>query len=167
MANFRLVLRQQTDKWQSSVCTISKDKRTKDNRLGFCFPFETAAYMYTVNLNGSIYIYTENKTKGKWQFLFVCCKWETETVNSYLFAANRNGKQKFVFLGWQTVNGNWRLLFQQMYRYPSIVLCTYLHTYTLYNIYLRKGAYFYNFLSLSPTAKCNPRLLLFGKWQSA
>jgi hypothetical protein len=30
-----------------------------------------------------------------------------------LFDANENGKQMFVFLGWQTKNGNRLLLFQQ------------------------------------------------------
>jgi hypothetical protein len=35
----------------------------------------------------------------------------TENRNGKL-AANRNGTRKFVFLGWQTVNGNRRLLFQ-------------------------------------------------------
>jgi hypothetical protein len=37
-----------------------------------------------------------------------------------LFSSNGNGKWKFVFLGQQTINGNRRLLFQQMC--PSRVL---------------------------------------------
>jgi hypothetical protein len=43
-------------------------------------------------------IYTENRTSGKWQFPFVCCKWKTEMANFRLFAANGNGKRKFVSL---------------------------------------------------------------------
>jgi hypothetical protein len=35
---------------------------------------------------------------------------ETETANFRLFAANGNGKWNFVFLGWQTINGDGRLL---------------------------------------------------------
>ncbi len=45
---------------------------------------------------------------------FIC--WlQTEPANFCLFAAKGNGKQKFVFLGRQTLNGNRSLLFQQMY----------------------------------------------------
>jgi hypothetical protein len=57
---------------------------------------------------------TENRTNGKQQLLFVCCKRKTETANFRLFAANRNGKRKFVFLGQQMINGIQRLLSQQM-----------------------------------------------------
>jgi hypothetical protein len=46
-----------------------------------------------------------------------------EYSNFRLFAANRNGKQKFVFLGRQTKSGNRRVLFQQTY--PSM------HTYCM------------------------------------
>ncbi len=60
-----------------------------------------------------MYIYTKNRTNGQPQLPFVCCKWKMETVNLCVFAANGNGKQKFVFLCQQTVNGNWWLLFQQ------------------------------------------------------
>ncbi len=35
------------------------------------------------------------------------------TAKIRLFAANGNGKRKFVFLGRQMINGNRRLLFQQ------------------------------------------------------
>jgi hypothetical protein len=31
---------------------------------------------------------------------------ETETTNFHLCAANKNGKLKFIFLGWQTINDN-------------------------------------------------------------
>jgi hypothetical protein len=49
----------------------------------------------------------------KRQFPFVCYKRKTETANFHLFAANENGKRRFVILGRQTINGNRRLLFQQ------------------------------------------------------
>jgi hypothetical protein len=55
---------------------------------------------------------------GKGQFPFVCCK-KKETANFRLFAANRNGKRKFAFLGRQTINVNQLLLFQ--YTCPSTV----------------------------------------------
>jgi hypothetical protein len=35
----------------------------------------------------------ENGTNGKWQLLFVCCKWKKETASFRLFAANRKRKQ--------------------------------------------------------------------------
>jgi hypothetical protein len=56
---------------------------------------------------------TENGTDGKWQLLFLCCKPYIETANVRLFAANGNGKRKFVTLGQHTINGNQRLLFKQ------------------------------------------------------
>jgi hypothetical protein len=55
----------------------------------------------------------ENGTKRKWRLQFVCCKLKTEMANFRVFAENRNGRQKFVFLGWQKINGNWQLLFEQ------------------------------------------------------
>ncbi len=55
----------------------------------------------------------ENRTNGKQQLPFVCCKQNTETSNFRLFAANRKRKRKFVFLGRQTINSNQQLLFQQ------------------------------------------------------
>ncbi len=43
-----------------------------------------------------------------------------------LFAANRNGKRKFVSRGWQTINGNQQLLFQQTCpSMPGNMLCSY------------------------------------------
>jgi hypothetical protein len=59
------------------------------------------------------YIFTKNKTKGKQQLVFVFCKRKKETTNFHLFAANGNGKRKFVFIGWQMINSNQGLLFQQ------------------------------------------------------
>ncbi len=56
-------------------------------------------YVYTVYVHLYIYICTYIQ--------------KTETVNFRLFVANGNGKQKFVFLGRQTINSNRRLLFQQ------------------------------------------------------
>ncbi len=50
-------------------------------------------------------------------FRLICCKWKMEMKNFCLFTAN--GKPKFVFLDWQTINSNRQLLFQQTC--PSIV----------------------------------------------
>jgi hypothetical protein len=47
---------------------------------------------------------TGNGTNGKLQLPFVGCK-RKETANFRLFAADGNGKCKFVSLGEQTVNG--------------------------------------------------------------
>jgi hypothetical protein len=55
----------------------------------------------------------ENRINIKQQLLFVCCKWITETVSFHLFAANINGKRKFVFLGRLTINGNWHCCFSK------------------------------------------------------
>jgi hypothetical protein len=46
-----------------------------------------------------------NGTNEKLQ-LFLCCKQKTETANFRLFAANGNGKRRFIFLGGLTTNGN-------------------------------------------------------------
>jgi hypothetical protein len=48
---------------------------------------------------------TENGTNDKRQLPIVFCKREKKTANFRLFAANGNGKRKFVFLGRQTMNG--------------------------------------------------------------
>jgi hypothetical protein len=40
-------------------------------------------------------------------------------TNFCLFSANRDGKQKIVFLGQQSINGKWCLLYQQTC--PSVV----------------------------------------------
>jgi hypothetical protein len=50
-----------------------------------------------------------NSANGKRQLSFVFCKQKTETANFRLFVANRNRKRTFVFLGWQTINGLWRI----------------------------------------------------------
>jgi hypothetical protein len=55
---------------------------------------------------------TELMKNGNFHW-FVCCKQKKEMANSCLFAANGNGKRKFVFLSRQTINGNRRLVFQQ------------------------------------------------------
>jgi hypothetical protein len=49
---------------------------------------------------------TKNRTNRKQHFRFICCKQKTEVANFRLFAANRKGKQKFVFFVWQMINGN-------------------------------------------------------------
>ncbi len=48
-----------------------------------------------------IYVYTENGTNRKWQFLFVCCQQKREKANFCLFVVNGNGKRNFAFIGWQ------------------------------------------------------------------
>jgi hypothetical protein len=81
----------------------------RENYLGFCFPFETAAYRDNICVDIDIYIYkykciyisiyvyapvskyieTENGTNRKLQLPFVCCKQKTEMANFCLFSANR------------------------------------------------------------------------------
>ncbi len=58
-------------------------------------------YIYTY-----MSMYTENGTNGKQKLPFVCCKWKKHTKNFRLFATNRNGKWKFVFLSRKRINGN-------------------------------------------------------------
>ncbi len=43
-------------------------------------------YMYMYIVSFSVYLYKENGNNEKWQLLFVCCKWKTETANFHLFA---------------------------------------------------------------------------------
>ncbi len=47
---------------------------------------------------------TENGTNGKWKLPTVCCKQKTEMANFCSFAANRNGKRKFLLVGLKTIN---------------------------------------------------------------
>ncbi len=113
--NFRLFLRQQTDKQQNSVGSMSK--RIKEKCLVFRFSFSIwndSIYVYSIiiylddAISGcllllfGIYIYTENGTNKKRQFSFVCCRPKMETANFHLSVANGNGKRKFVLLGRQT-----------------------------------------------------------------
>jgi hypothetical protein len=59
----------------------------------------------------------ENETNGK---RHVCLlKKENGNGKLLLFSANRDGKQKIVFLGRQSINGKWCLLYQQTC--PSMV----------------------------------------------
>ncbi len=57
-----------------------------------------------------------------YKYMYICTvyiqKTELTENNFHVFAANGNGKRKFVFLGWQKVKSNRRLLFQMC---PSIV----------------------------------------------
>ncbi len=62
----------------------------------------------------------ENGTNGIWQFPIACGKWKAEMANVPLFATNGNEKQKFVFIGWQTINSNRLMTFQQPY--PSMCI---------------------------------------------
>jgi hypothetical protein len=68
----------------------------------YIVPFSVFMYIcivYMLLFKYTVYIFPENRTNGKWNFR--------------LFAANGNGKQKFVFLGRQMINVNRRLLFQR------------------------------------------------------
>ncbi len=75
---------------------------------------------------------TENGTDGKRQLPFVCCKRKTETANFCLFAANGNGKWKFVFYGQWTINGYRRLPFQQ--KCPFMHICRFSRGFFVYYI---------------------------------
>ncbi len=77
--------------------------------LCFCFPLDV---FISPCLHVSGIPQTDNGTNGKRQLLFFLR--ERETANLRLFAANGNGEQTLVFLGRQTINGNRRLLLQQM-----------------------------------------------------
>ncbi len=60
-----------------------------------------------------------NGKRNQWKMATsLCFLTENRKVKLPLFAANRNGKRKFVFLPRQTINENQRLLFQQTW--PSI-----------------------------------------------
>ncbi len=54
--NSRLFLRKQTSKRQTSVCTIRKRYWSKENRLGFCFPF---AFSINIHIDMYIFIYIQ------------------------------------------------------------------------------------------------------------
>ncbi len=61
-----------------------------------------------------IYVYPENRTNGKRHLSFDCCKMKTEKVENFrLFPEKGNGKWKFVFLGRQTINGNYICYFSK------------------------------------------------------
>ncbi len=94
---FSPFLRKQTDKPQTSVYTMSKWK-TKENRLGFHFPFETA---YTIYIYTNIYIYIDIHI-----YIYIYAG-----ISILIYTGIR--KTEVGFPWWQTTNGNWRLLFQQ------------------------------------------------------
>jgi hypothetical protein len=77
-----------------------------------------------INIETATQIYIVNGTNGKWQFPFVCSKHKAEKAKFCLFTANGNGKQKFVFLGRQTINDNRQLLFQQTCQSMAILMDT-------------------------------------------
>ncbi len=105
------------------------DKITCFDGMRYWLPYELrSVYIYTYT---HIYIYAvvskyvyiwKTELMEERQFLFACCKWNTETANFRLFAANGNGNRKFVYLGRQTINSNERLLFQQ--KWPLFKLAT-------------------------------------------
>jgi hypothetical protein len=109
--NFRLFLRQQTNKRQLPFARWANGKRIKENRMGFRFPF--SVWCLYLHVNGIPH--AENGTNGKRQLPFVFFKRETEMANFRFFFVCwklKRKKRKFVFLGRRTINGNPRLLFQ-------------------------------------------------------
>ncbi len=128
--NFRLFLRQQTDKEKLSLVQWENGKRIRENCLGLSFPFFCRKWQHiNINININVNINSKINVNIKMNininnFIYTCThtslpntrkKKLTENGNFRLFAVNRNGKRKFVFLGRQTINANRRLLFQQMY----------------------------------------------------
>jgi hypothetical protein len=94
-----LIVRQQIDEQQTSVCTVNKRLTDYKNRLGSRFPFYYFRKMSKCRVHVSMFPYlyvsgiqqTKKGTDGKQLLSFVCCKWKTETANIRLFAANENG----------------------------------------------------------------------------
>ncbi len=80
--------------------------------------FETAAYIYVNTHIEFIQIYTYIYIQKN---IYIQKSELTENGIFHLFAENRNGKLKFVFLGGQTVNDNRRLLLPQTC--PSMLIC--------------------------------------------
>ncbi len=81
--NFRLLLYQQTDKRQTSFCTMSSGNVLRK-----------IAWASLSCLKRQLNIHTH--TCGKRQFPFVWCRRKTVTTNCHLFAATGNGKRRFV-----------------------------------------------------------------------
>ncbi len=69
-----------------------------------------------------------------------------ETANFCLFSANRIGKQKFVFPGRQTINGQRHLLYSQ--KCPSTSKKCYVYTYTHIYIYIYMSIYIYEYIHI-------------------
>jgi hypothetical protein len=79
---------------------------------------ETATSVCLLHIYLSVYVYTELTENGNFHLLAAngkqrrqtsVCLLQTENRDGKLprlFSANRNGKRKFVFLGWQTINVN-------------------------------------------------------------
>ncbi len=137
--NFRFFLRQQMDKQQTSVCTIANSKQIKERfsqASVFCSPSEMVAYKYIhiyiqqyihIKINGYIdiyvymylyiYIYISISiniyaTVSMLQYNRIYIQ-NMETAASICFLQTENIKLEFVFLNWQMINRNRRLLFQQ------------------------------------------------------
>ncbi len=113
-------------KWTSDKLLFARwtnGQRINENRLGFRFPCPVSCpclcsrqyfhvlvrvhlYIYVhahIHVHFHVHVYfhvtllqTEIETNGKQQLPFVCCKRKTEMANFCLFAANENGKRKFV-----------------------------------------------------------------------
>ncbi len=81
------------NKWTNNKLPLARwvnGKRIKENRLGFRFLFETAAFT-------TVFMYC----------MFI------HMLQFHCIQYMETGKRKFVFLGLQTINGNRRLLCQQ------------------------------------------------------
>jgi hypothetical protein len=83
----------------------------------------------------------ENITNGKRQLPFVCC----ERLTSVCFLSTGNRKQKFVFLGRQTINCYRCLLFQQT--------CPSMRIFNMYRWYNRINSKYCSFESLVEKAE--------------
>ncbi len=129
--NFRLFLRQQTDKRQTFVCTMSKrqtDKEKSPGLLFFCFPFKKAAYTRSRTHDAQPpppHTHTtcthkppsphpqKTEPTENGNFRIFAANGKRKRKTSVYLAANGNGKRKSVFLGRKTINGNRRLLFSK------------------------------------------------------
>ncbi len=120
-----MFLRHQTDKRQTSICTLSKQygKRINDNRLGFRFPFDVSMSV-TKSPCPCLHVSTSacpclhvSSLHNPCLHISEFCKRKMAT--SFCFLQMENGKGKFrfvcckwkrkmevVFLGRQTINSN-------------------------------------------------------------
>jgi hypothetical protein len=117
--NFRLFLRQQTDKRNDKLLFVqlANGKLKKENRLCFRFLFETDRYRYRyidkykdICIHIFVYIY-----------IYICCRFNiyiytrktqiTEKANFRLFSAKGKRKTEVCFPWSAKINGNRRLLF--------------------------------------------------------
>ncbi len=88
-------------------------KWIKENRLGFRYPSEKAAYKYKHEFIHTFTRETELTENGNFRLFAAIGKLKRQTSVCLLQTETGNGKRKFVFLGLLTINGNRRLCFSQ------------------------------------------------------